>query len=86
MSRSKQFVSDTRQASIDLIASIDRMRALRREWDALGYSGTLDAAGVFTGDNADVTEPDIAAVIGTTLDAIDGLLQTGHYTNLYRLR
>jgi hypothetical protein len=83
--RPSDFVTQERQASRDLLAAKDRLHALRAEYDAAGYSGTLTDQGAFVGDNADVTEAEVAAVIGVTLDALDAWLASGHGTNLYAI-
>jgi hypothetical protein len=83
--RLSDFVSEERQAARDFLAAKDRLHALRAEWDAGGYSGTLTEQGAFEGDNADVTEDQVAAVIGVTLDGLDTWLSSGHATNLYSI-
>jgi hypothetical protein len=86
MNRPSDFVTEVRQMSTDLLQRINGLDALRREWDGLDYLHTLTEQGGFEGSNADVDVDDIAAVIGTTLDALNELLATGHRTNLLAIR
>lgn len=86
MNRPSDFVTEVRQMSTDLLQRINGMDALRREWDGLDYLHTLTEQGGFEGSNADVDVDDIAAVIGTTLDALNELLNSGHRTNLLGIR
>lgn len=85
MARPSDFVSLVRQETTNLLTSIDRLHALKAEWDALDYGNSLPEE-AFAGTNADVDRAAIAAVIGTTLSALDGLLAAGHATNLYKVR
>lgn len=80
--RQADFVTLVRQDSQQLITVLDSMNALRREWDSAGYLGNMPPE-AFEGDNAGATEDEIAAVIGTTLDALNALMASGHLTNLY---
>lgn len=80
--RASDFVTELRQATTAMIDDLDKLRALRREWDAVGYSGTITAAGGFEGANADIDEAKLASVF-TTLAALETLLAAGHATNLY---
>ena len=86
--RQSDFVSEVRQLSTTLIQTINGMNALRTEWDGLDYGNTLDDEGsdAFDGANSDVTSAEVAAVIGTTLDALNGLMAAGHRTNLLHVR
>lgn len=84
MARQSDFVTLVRQHDAALIGVLDALNALRREWDSAGYSGTMPPE-AFEGSNSDVTEAEIAAVIGTTLDAINALLAEGHGSNLYAI-
>lgn len=84
--RPSDFVTEVRQVSTVLLQTVNGLDALRREWDGLDYLHTLTDEGGFEGSNADVDVDDIAAVIGTTLDAINELLNSGHRTNLLSVR
>lgn len=83
--RQSDWISLTRQEATALIDTVDRLTALRQEWDGLDYLNTLTDED-FAGTNTDVTIDEMAAVIGTTLDAIRALLAQGHYTNLATVR
>lgn len=84
MSSTSNHVSRVRQTAAQLIDGVDKLQALKREWDALGYSAAIIESGII-GDNAGVTGADIAAVY-VTLDALNTLLAQGHATNLYRAK
>jgi hypothetical protein len=84
--RPSDFVTEVRQLSTALLQTINGMDALQKEWFGLDYLHTLTEQGGFEGSNADGDVDDIAAVIGTTLDALNELLATGHRTNLLGIR
>jgi hypothetical protein len=84
--RPSDFVTEVRQLSTALLQTINGMDALQKEWFGLDYLHTLTDEGGFEGANADVDVDDIAAVIGTTLDALNELLNSGHRTNLLSVR
>lgn len=86
MARPSDFVSEVRQLATALLQTVNGMDALRKEWDGMDYLNTITDAGGFAGANADVDVDDIAAVIGTTLDALNELLNAGHRTNLLAVR
>jgi len=83
--RPSDFVSQTRDLATTLLQTINGLDALRKEWDGMNYLDTLPPE-AFEGANSDVTKDEIAAVIGTTLDALNALLDEGHATNLYNVR
>jgi hypothetical protein len=83
--RQSDWISLTRQQATMLIDTVDQLNALRKEWDGLDYGNTLTDED-FAGSNSDVTKDEIAAVIGTTLDAINALWSQGHLTNLLTVR
>jgi hypothetical protein len=83
--RQSDWISLVRQQSTTLIETVDALNALRSEYDALDYGNTLTDDD-FAGANEDVTIAEIQAVIGTTLDALNALLQAGHGTNLMTIR
>lgn len=86
MNRPSDFVTEIRQLSTVFLQTVNGMDSLRREWDGLDYLHSLTESGAFEGSNSDVDVDDIAAVIGTTLDAINALLNSGHRTNLLNIR
>jgi hypothetical protein len=83
--RQSDWISLVRQQSTTLIETVDALNALRSEYDALDYGNTMTDDD-FAGANEDVTIAEIQAVIGTTLDALNALLQAGHGTNLMTIR
>lgn len=82
-------ISEQRQAVTALIESIDKLRALLAEWNALGLdAAAIDAAQAAAGDglgNSGITGAQVTAVY-TTLGALESLLAAGHATNLYGVK
>ena len=70
--------------SQNLLKTVHRLRALRNEWDSLD-AGTVITDSMIGGDNNGITKAQVAAVIGTTVDSLNTLLNSGHATNLYKL-
>lgn len=82
--RTTDFVTDMRVAAGVILTAMDRLHALRKEWDALDYGTTLPPE-AFAEENADVTADELASVF-VTEDALESLLSSGHYSNLYAVR
>jgi hypothetical protein len=90
-------ISEIRQAGSQLLDAVDKLNALRATWDGGMSTWVIDASGDdpaaegynphdFAGSNAGLMKADIAAVIGTTLDAVNALMAAGHRTNLEKAR
>lgn len=87
MSRKSDFVHDVQQNVTDLIDAYNALRANRREWDAMDYGNSNPITpDDLEGSSGMVNAGDIASAVGTTVDAIEGLLAQGHATNLYKVR
>jgi len=84
IARQSGFVTEARQAARQLWQAHQTLEKLQAEWDALDYGTTLTEE-AFGGENAPVTAADVSAVVFATANAIRGLLDTGHATNLARL-
>ena len=80
-SQKSDHITRVRSAVDTWLAAQDALRALRREWDALGLADALTEAD-FVGSNAGLTPAQMAAVY-TSLDAEMALMTQGHATNLY---
>lgn len=78
-------ITKVRQASTQLIAALDTLRALKAESDALDLGNALTEED-FAGANAHLNTAQIVAVTGTTLSALETLLAAGHATNLYTVK
>lgn len=78
------FITKTRQATTSLIEANAELNVLLSEWNALDLINEITDED-FTGDNAGLTTAELAAVIGTTLSAINALMAQGHATNLYKI-
>lgn len=87
MATSAQKVShivELRRAVGETLASFNKLRALRREWDALGLSSDIAPAD-FVGPNVGLETANLTAVY-VTMEAIEALMAQGHATNLYSVR
>jgi len=89
------YIADVRSATDKLLDAIDQLNALFDTWNAGMSAWIVDPTpatetepatyGDFTaaiGLNRD----DLAAVVGTTLSALNALLASGHRTNLEKVR
>lgn len=90
--RKARFITEARQAAMKVWEGIQELKALQPEWNALDYGGThLEDSDVVPnlpdgeGDAAGITPAHIASAIFDTADALEGLLNQGHATNLARL-
>lgn len=90
------YIDQVRRAADDLLCAAEKLNALRKSWDYGMSSWIVDASGndptdpdYQPGDFVHATglmKADIAAVVGTTLDALSALLAAGHGTNLEKIR
>lgn len=78
------WVNRTRVAVTDLVNAIDRLKALRTQWDYLGLNGKATAASVAGTNHEGITEANFGDALNSVA-AIVSLLDSGHGTNLYRL-
>lgn len=87
MSRKSAFVSEVQQNATDMIDAYNRLRANLREYQALDYGNSnLITPEDLQGSSAEADIAAIAAVLGTTVPAIEEFLALGHSTNLYKLK
>ncbi len=78
-------IEDIRQAVTNLLVAKERLDNLAAQWTATDAGNVLQPED-FSEQNAGLSVADLAAVIGTTLPAINALLAQGHATNLYALK
>ena len=71
MSRQQDYIRDVRRATVNLWESINFLLSAQAEWNALDYTNTL-ADG--EGDNTGYTKAEVSAVVFTTANAIETLL------------
>lgn len=85
--RKADFVSEARQAARQLWEAINTLKAMQREWNALDYGTTLDDEGdtAFIGEHEGLTPAAVGAVVFDTANAVEGVLNAGHATNLAKL-
>lgn len=82
ISRHQDYISKVRKAAKTAFDAIQDLKALQPEAAYGGYSATLQDG---QGTNAGITRADVLAVVGTTADALDALLDAGHGTNLVKI-
>lgn len=80
------FVSRYRLAIYNLLTARDSLAALKKEWDALGLSGSLDQAQDFVGENSEIIKADLASAV-SSMASIESFIAAGfHDTNFYKVR
>lgn len=82
LQRQQDFISEVRKHATALLAAQLALEALQTEWNAQDYSTSL-ADG--EGDNSGVTAAAVGQVVFDTTNAVRGLLDAGHATNLTNL-
>lgn len=91
------FISRVRSEAVILLKAVDELVALREQWDSGMNLWLVDASGSdpnakgydpgdFTGNAQGLMATDISVVIGSNLDSILTLLDTGIRTNLEKIR
>jgi hypothetical protein len=78
MSRKDEFVADARRYTRAIWDNLAMLEALQREAIALDYTNTL-------GTQGGLESADVLAVVSTTANALRGLLNSGHATNMAKL-
>jgi hypothetical protein len=80
--REQDYITIVRQKNKSVWDGINDLVALQREWQALDYGNTLDAG---EGDNTGIAAAHVGAVVFDTANALVGVLNAGHATNMARL-
>jgi hypothetical protein len=83
-SRKSVYITEVRELSRDLWRALNELEALQKEWNALDYSNVL-RADAFEGNNSDLQASEVGAVVFDTVNALRGVLDQGHATNLAKL-
>lgn len=83
MANNIEYVERLRGDVRGFIAAFNKIKADRAEWDALDLGNVIQQGDIPSGSG--ITTADLAAAIGTTVDALNALLAAGHATNLYRV-
>jgi hypothetical protein len=90
MGRKADFVYEVRRSTSVILEEIENLRGLAKEYQQAGYGISGSPQEITAGDLQGVTDAtdlgDILAVIGTTLPAIDAVLDAGHGTNMQKIR
>lgn len=68
-------------ATTSLINAVNELNLLRQEWDARNYVNLITDDHLI-GDIAHLAATDLVGVF-VTLDALNGVLENGHWANLY---
>lgn len=84
MANPSDFVTRYRQVTTNWLTALEDLNALREQYDALDYGNTLPPE-AFEGANADLTKEQLVAAVGS-VEAINAVFETGHNSNLYRLK
>lgn len=80
--RGSDFITEARQATRQLWDALLKLEALQNEYNALDY-GTNLPDGV--GENEGYTKLEVGAVVFDTANALRGVLNAGHATNVAKL-
>lgn len=82
MSRQSDYTTEARQAARNLWDSILALEALQSEYNALDYGNTLPDG---VGENEGINRGEVGAVVFDTANAMRGVLDAGHATNIAKL-
>lgn len=81
--RQSGYISLARQRTRDFWNAYQALRAMQDEWHANDFTNTLIT---FEGENAELVNTDISAVIFDTMDEVKAsIFDTAHKTNLAKL-
>ncbi len=81
-SREQDYITLARQHNKQVWDGINALAAMQSEWTALDYTNTLEDG---VGANEGYTAAEVSAVVFTTTNALLGLLEQGHATNMAKL-
>lgn len=82
MTRDESYYANVRQKANEFWNSLQALKALQPQWNALDYGNTL-AAG--EGVNDGISAAQLGAVVFDTADAVSNLMANGHATNVTKL-
>lgn len=80
--RDSAYITAARQNTRQLWEAINNLVELQRQWSALDYGNTLTQG---VGENDGIVAADVGAVVFDTANAMVGVLNTGHATNVAKL-
>lgn len=75
----ENYIMDARIQARAIFNGIEKLKSMQAQWNALDYGTTLPAG---DGVNDGITKAQVSAVVFTTADAFQTLLDAGHGTNL----
>ena len=84
--KNSDFITRSRQAAAKVLEALALLDGIRLEWDTL-YNATITAEdfGAEAGTNGEITLTDLTAEM-TSQAAIDSLMDSGHRTNLLKVK
>ena len=82
MAREQDFYTQARNNNKAIWDGINALVAMQREWNALDYGNTLEPG---AGANEGLTDVEVGAVVFDTANAMVGVLNAGHATNMAKL-
>ncbi|MBK9496830.1 MAG: hypothetical protein IPO08_20455 [Xanthomonadales bacterium] len=80
--RDSAYITAARQNTRQLWEAINNLVELQRQWNALDYGASLTPG---VGENDGIVASDVGAVVFDTANAMVGVLNTGHATNVAKL-
>lgn len=80
--RDQAFITEVRQHARQIMDGITGLIGMQVQWNALDYLNTLDTG---TGANEGIAPAEVGSVVFDTANAMKGLLDQGHSTNLSKL-
>jgi hypothetical protein len=90
MPRKTDFIHEVRRSTTVILDELNKLRGLAKEYQQAGYGVDGSPMEITDADLQGASEGvaigDILAVIGTTLPAIDAVLDAGHGTNMQKIR
>ena len=81
--KNSDFITRARQAATGVLAALEKLDGIRLEWDSL-YNSIITAED-FDGTNSEIDLTILTAEM-TTQAAIDSLMDSGHRTNLLKVK
>lgn len=80
--RDSDYITRARQETRKLWDAINNLAEMQRQWNSLDYGTTLEPG---VGENDGITAPMVGAVVFDTTNAMIGVLNAGHGTNMAAL-
>lgn len=85
MARKSDWVYEVRKAATQIRDANFALQNLAAEYSAAGYSGNITAEDL-EGANGEISPNDIVSLIGSTVPALQAVMDAGHATNIDKVR